>query len=153
MPDPSLKPWSQRTLEQRKPELDRLVELLLEAERLELLHPSVGKTPIPWRRVGRRSSEEMLDGPACAAGDDLEGPHRGPGLAGLDEEDGLPCKVRARQLGHAQAGGEPRLPDERGFYLDAGKAPAWVGLTVVDLAFISRQRSFRPYVKSRGRPS
>jgi hypothetical protein len=141
LPDSSLKPWSQRTLKQWKPELDRLAELLLEAEGLELIHPSVSKTPIARHRTQGGSFQEMLDRPASPAGDDLERPHRGPGLAGLDEEDGLSCKVRARQLRHAEAGCEPRLPDERGFYLDAGKAPAWSGLTVVDLAFISRQTS------------
>ena len=52
---------------------------------------------------------------------------------------GLSREVRARQLRHAEAGGEPRLPDERGIYLDAGKAPAWLGLTLLMLAFISRQ--------------
>jgi hypothetical protein len=113
--------------------------LLLEAQGLELLHPSVGKTTISWCRIGRRSSEEMLDRPASAAGDDLERPHRGPGLAGLDEEDGLSREVRSRQLRHAQAGCEARRPDQRRINFDAGKAPAWFGLTVVDLPFISRQ--------------
>jgi hypothetical protein len=66
----------------------------------------------------------MWDRHPSAARDDLEGSHRRPGLAGLDQENGLSREVRARQLRHAEAGGEPRLPDKRGFNLDAGKAPA-----------------------------
>jgi len=74
----------------------------------------------------------MLDWPACTAGNDLERSHRRPGLPGFDEEHGLSRKVRPGQLRHAEARGQARLPDARGFYLDAGKAPAWLGLTIVD---------------------
>src|ERR1700688_1765407 len=123
---------------------------MLEAECLELLHPCVGKSAFADRLMCRGSSEEMLDRPSGAAGDDLERSHRGSGPPGFDEEHGLSREVRARQLRHAEAGGEARLPDERGIDLDAGKAPAWLGLTVVDAGVYITPDRFRRCVKSRG---
>jgi len=87
-------------------------------------HKWVGKAALARRLICRGPSEEMLDRPSGAAGDDLERAHRRPGLPGFDEEHGLSRKVRPRQLRHAEAGGKSRLPDARGFDLDAGKAPA-----------------------------
>src|SRR5260370_17526996 len=106
-------------------EWERLIEWVLGAERFQLLHPSVGKAAFARRLICRGPSKEMLDRPTCAAGDDLERSHRGPGFSCFDEENGLARKVRPRQLRHAEAGGPAALPDERGIHPRPGKAPPW----------------------------
>lgn len=120
----SLDPGRDRLLEQRTPQRDGFVELVLKTQRLELLDPSVAGPAISRRQAPAWPFEEVLDRLSSPGGDDLERAHRGPGFAGLDEKDGLSRKVRARQLGHAQPGAQPRLPDQAPIYLDAGKAPA-----------------------------
>src|ERR1700693_4228305 len=89
-------------LQQRKAKHDRFVELMLEAQRLELLDPSIDRPAIPARGIPTRSSLETLDSLSSAGGDDLERSHRRPGLAGFDEKDGLSREVGARKLRHAQ---------------------------------------------------
>jgi len=131
VPDARLDLGRHRPLEQWKAQRDGFVEPVLKTERLELLAPSVAWAAIS-RRLAPARSEKVLDRHPSPAGNDLERSHRGTGLAGLDEEDGLSRKVRARQLGHAQTGGKSRLPDKARIYLDAGKAPAWLVVAIAD---------------------
>src|SRR5229473_1513426 len=76
VPDAGLERCRQQALQKWYPERDRLVELVLQAERLEVLHSSVRKAALARRPICRGSSEEMLDWPACTAGNDLERSHR-----------------------------------------------------------------------------
>jgi hypothetical protein len=125
----------------------------LKAERLEFLDASVARPAINRCGAPAGSSEKVLNRHPGAAGDDLERSHRRPRLARLDEEDGLSRKVRARQLGHAQAGAQSRLPDEARIYFDAGKAPAWLVVAIADTGVYITPGVSKRCVKSRGPPS
>jgi len=153
VPDVRLDPRCHGLIEQGQAQRDGFVELVLKTERLELLNASVARPAMSRCLASARRPEKVLDGHPGAARDGLERSHRGPGLAGLDEEDGLSRKVRARQLGHAQPGGKSRLPDEGWIYIDAGKAPAWLVAAIADTGVYITPRVPTRCVKSRGRPS